>query len=44
MYEQYRDTEALAAHRDSEHFKKFAVCGLYQKLRERSVENLIALV
>jgi len=44
IYEQYRDTEALAAHRDSEHFKKFAVCGLYQKLRERSVENLIALV
>jgi quinol monooxygenase YgiN len=44
IYEQYRDAKALAAHRDSEHFKTHAVCGLYQKMRERSVENLIALV
>jgi quinol monooxygenase YgiN len=44
IYEQYRDAKALAAHRESEHFKKHAVGGLYQKMRERSVENLAALV
>lgn len=44
IYEQYRDQKALAAHRDSEHFKKHAVGGLYQKMRERSIENLVALV
>ena len=38
------DQKALAAHRESEHFKKHAVAGLYQKMRERSVENLLALV
>jgi len=40
----YRDRDALAAHRESEHFKRHAVGGLYQKLRERSLENLVALV
>lgn len=44
IYEQYRDQKALAAHRETEHFKKHAVGGLYQKMRERHVENLIALV
>jgi quinol monooxygenase YgiN len=44
IYEQYRDQKALAAHRDSTHFKKYAVGGIYQKMRERSVENLLALV
>ncbi|MGA2807272.1 MAG: putative quinol monooxygenase [Terracidiphilus sp.] len=44
IYEQYRDSKALAEHRDSDHFKKHAVGGLYQKMRERSVENLVALV
>ncbi|MGO9775394.1 MAG: putative quinol monooxygenase [Terracidiphilus sp.] len=44
IYEQYVDAKAHAAHHQSEHFKKYAVCGLYQKMRERSVENLIALV
>ena len=44
IYEQYRDAKALAAHRESDHFKKHAVGGLYQKMRERSVENLVALV
>jgi quinol monooxygenase YgiN len=36
IYEQYRDAKALAAHRESEHFKNHAVGGLYQKMRERS--------
>ncbi len=31
-------------HRESEHFKKYAVAGIYQMMRDRSVENLIALV
>ena len=44
IYEQYRDAKALAEHRESEHFKLHAVGGLYQKMRERTVENLIALV
>jgi quinol monooxygenase YgiN len=44
IYEQYQDAKALAAHRETEHFKKHAVGGLYQKMRERSVENLVALV
>jgi len=43
IYEQYRDASALATHRASEHFNKHAVAGLYQKMRERSVENLAAL-
>ena len=44
IYEQYRDAQALAAHREAEHFKNHAVGGLFQKMRERSVENLVALV
>lgn len=44
IYEQYKDEKALAAHRSSAHFKEYAVGGLYQKMRERSVENLIAVV
>jgi quinol monooxygenase YgiN len=44
IYEQYVDQKALAAHRETDHFKKHAVGGLYQKMRERSVENLLALV
>jgi quinol monooxygenase YgiN len=44
IYEQYVDAKALAAHRESDHFKKHAVGGLYQKMRERSVENLVAVV
>jgi len=43
IYEQYKDTQALAAHRETEHFKKYAVGVLFQKMRDRSVEDLIAL-
>jgi quinol monooxygenase YgiN len=43
IYEQYKDAQALAAHRASEHFGKLAVGGLYQKMRDRAVENLTAL-
>jgi quinol monooxygenase YgiN len=44
IYEQYRDAGALEAHGQSAHFKKYAVGGLYQKMRERSREDLVALV
>jgi quinol monooxygenase YgiN len=44
IYEQYRDQEALAAHRATPHFQKLAVGGLYQRMRERIVENLTAVV
>jgi quinol monooxygenase YgiN len=44
IYEQYKDESALAAHNESAHFKQYAVGGLYQKMRERNRENLIALV
>ncbi len=43
IYEQYKDAQALAAHRASEHFNKLAVGGLYQRMRDRAVENLTAL-
>ena len=44
IYEQYVDQKALAAHRESDHFKKYAVAGIYQKMLDRSVDNLLALV
>lgn len=44
IYEQYRDQAAVEAHGQSEHFKKYAVGGLYQKMRERAREDLVALV
>lgn len=44
IYEQYRDPAALEAHRESAHFKKYAIGMLFQKMKERHLENLIALV
>lgn len=44
IYEQYRDREALEAHRTAPHFQQYAVSGLYQKMREREVEDLITAV
>jgi len=44
IYEQYRDDAGAEAHRNSEHFKKYAVGALYQKMLERAREDLIALV
>ena len=43
IYEQYKDQKAEEAHRQSAHFKKYAVAGLYQKMLERSREDLAAL-
>jgi quinol monooxygenase YgiN len=44
IYEQYKDAKALAAHSESAHFKQYAVAGLYQRMRERSREDLVAVV
>lgn len=43
IYEQYTGQEALEAHQQSTHFKRYAVGGLYQKMRERVREDLVAL-
>ncbi len=43
IYEQYNDREALEVHRNSPHFQKYAVGGLYQRMKEREVESLIAI-
>ncbi len=40
IYEQYVDRAAHEAHRATPHFQKFAVGGLYQRMRERAVEDL----
>jgi quinol monooxygenase YgiN len=44
IYEQYLDEKALATHRETAHFKKYGVGGLFQKMKNRNVENLVALV
>ena len=41
IYEQYRDADALEAHRSSQHFDEYATNGLYRKVRERSAETLV---
>jgi quinol monooxygenase YgiN len=43
MYEQYRDQAAREAHAASEHFQKYVVGCLYQRMLERRTENLNAL-
>ena len=43
IYEQYRDVEALEAHRASTHFEQYVTNGLYRKVRERTVETLIVV-
>jgi quinol monooxygenase YgiN len=43
IYEQYADKAALDFHRNSPHFHHHAIGGLYQKMRERQIENLTAV-
>jgi len=43
IYEQYRDQAALDAHRASPHFHQHVIGGLYQWMKERSLEDLKAL-
>ncbi len=40
IYEQYGDRAALEAHRASAHFQRYAIGGLYQRMRQRAVEDL----
>jgi quinol monooxygenase YgiN len=44
IYEQYQDEMAQAAHRESAHFNKYVVEGLFQKMKDRNREHLIALI
>jgi quinol monooxygenase YgiN len=44
IYEQYVDEAALDHHRSTPHFQSHAVEGLYKKMRERQLENLIAIM
>lgn len=44
IYEQYRDQACREAHAASEHFRKYAVGCLYQRMLERETETLHALV
>jgi quinol monooxygenase YgiN len=43
IYEQYRDSAAVEAHRASAHFQKFAIGCLYQRMLDRVMENLSAI-
>jgi quinol monooxygenase YgiN len=43
IYEQYADSAAVDHHRETAHFKQYAIGGLYQKMRDRQVENLTAI-
>ena len=44
IYEQYRDPEAQAAHRETAHFQKYIAGVVYKKMLDRSREDLAALV
>jgi quinol monooxygenase YgiN len=43
IYEQYVDQASLDHHRSTPHFKQHAVGSLFQKMRSRQLENLIAV-
>ena len=38
IYEQYKDDDALAAHRNSPHFKEYATNGFYRFVEQRQAE------
>ncbi len=43
IYEQYRNQEALDHHRATPHFHQHAIGGLYQMMRGREMETLLAV-
>ena len=43
IYEQYVDDAALDFHRTTPHFHEHAIGGLYQGMKERHIENLVAV-
>jgi quinol monooxygenase YgiN len=44
IYEQYKDDDALQAHRGSPHFAQYGIGGLYQLMKQRAVEELEAVL
>lgn len=44
IYEQYRNQQAVEAHRGTSHFREYAVGGLYQLMLDRQVENLTSVI
>ena len=44
LYEQYADKASELAHRQSPHFAKYAVGGIYQKVLDRNREDLDAIL
>ena len=44
IYEQYKDEHDVEFHRSTAHFKKYAIGGLYQKMLDRQVETLAAVI
>jgi quinol monooxygenase YgiN len=43
IYEQYADEAALEHHRTTLHFHQYAIGGLYQRMKEKQIENLTAV-
>jgi quinol monooxygenase YgiN len=43
IYEQYADEAALEFHRNSPHFRQYAIGGLYQMMKDRQLEDLTAV-
>lgn len=43
IYEQYVNDAALELHRNTPHFRQHAVGGLYQAMKDRKLENLVAV-
>ncbi len=43
IYEQYKDEAALEHHRHTPEFQQHAIGGLYQAMKERQLENLVAV-
>jgi quinol monooxygenase YgiN len=43
IYEQYKDEAALEFHRKTPHFHEHAIGGLYQKMKDRAIEDLTAV-
>ncbi len=44
IYEQYTDDAAADFHRSTPHFTNFAIAGLYQRMLDRQLETLSAIL
>ena len=44
IYEQYTDEAAAEFHRSTTHFKQWAIGGLYQRMLDREVQSLSAII